>query len=326
MIQEKSVFIKRESYVDTVKVFAILSVVLGHIASPFGKFIFSWHMPLFFFLSGFFIKIETKSSIFVQKNFKRLIIPYFIFGFLGLILGITKAGILNRELSYFNEFLGLFYYMDYSYLKNHYGSVLWFLPTLFFGRIIIFLLIKNVKNYFLIFLVLILLIFTIIKINFLIPFGIDKAILSSLWIYVGYLYFNNKIQKKSITYALLMFCFLFLIFNKIPILDVANKNLENPLINYIYSLSFIFLIITIFREIYKKLNNFYKLNNFFMSWGQETMFIFIVHAYTNHASYIIVERYIANAWCLRFILSLLLIQMLLIIKKRYSNFFLFKYV
>lgn len=38
---------------DFLKAVSIIAVVLGHIASPFGQFIFAWHMPAFFFVSKF---------------------------------------------------------------------------------------------------------------------------------------------------------------------------------------------------------------------------------------------------------------------------------
>ncbi|OYP59578.1 acyltransferase family protein, partial [Prevotella sp. P3-122] len=50
---------KRLQYVDFLKGFAILCVVVGHIAAFNPKcdllidFVYSFHMPLFFFISGF---------------------------------------------------------------------------------------------------------------------------------------------------------------------------------------------------------------------------------------------------------------------------------
>lgn len=38
---------------DFLKAIAILSVVMGHIASPFSSFIFSWHMPAFLWHQDF---------------------------------------------------------------------------------------------------------------------------------------------------------------------------------------------------------------------------------------------------------------------------------
>jgi fucose 4-O-acetylase-like acetyltransferase len=46
---------------DQVKGMAILLVVLGHIASPYSNFIYSFHVPLFFFWAGC-ISIVSKPS------------------------------------------------------------------------------------------------------------------------------------------------------------------------------------------------------------------------------------------------------------------------
>ena len=52
---------KRIEYVDVAKGIAILSVIVGHTFSAYdpgsllNRFIYSFHMPLFFILSGFFL-------------------------------------------------------------------------------------------------------------------------------------------------------------------------------------------------------------------------------------------------------------------------------
>lgn len=56
---------KRLQYVDFLKGFAILCVVVGHIAAFNPKcdllidFVYSFHMPLFFFISGFLFHKKT---------------------------------------------------------------------------------------------------------------------------------------------------------------------------------------------------------------------------------------------------------------------------
>lgn len=58
---------ERILYIDNLRAFAIMLVVMGHILQftfgdshgfdhPFFKFIYSFHMPLFFFISGMFAK------------------------------------------------------------------------------------------------------------------------------------------------------------------------------------------------------------------------------------------------------------------------------
>ena len=51
---------KRIAYIDKAKGVAILLVILGHccgsVEEPINRFILSFHMPLFFFLSGLLAK------------------------------------------------------------------------------------------------------------------------------------------------------------------------------------------------------------------------------------------------------------------------------
>ena len=42
---------KREEWVDTLKGIGILLVIVGHTNSPFFKYIYYFHMPLFFMIS-----------------------------------------------------------------------------------------------------------------------------------------------------------------------------------------------------------------------------------------------------------------------------------
>ena len=117
--------------IDHVKGLAIMLVVLGHIASPLGVVIFSFHIPLFFFLGGIFIKHTYSISDFLQKNFVRLIIPFFIFGVLGLVVNEIKNILLHRpQEDIVQSITGLLFWMDMPHLQ-HYGFVLWFLPTPF---------------------------------------------------------------------------------------------------------------------------------------------------------------------------------------------------
>ncbi len=50
---------KRIEWVDIARGIGIILVILGHIGiGKVGKFIYSFHIPLFFFLSGFLVFLE----------------------------------------------------------------------------------------------------------------------------------------------------------------------------------------------------------------------------------------------------------------------------
>lgn len=65
----------RIPYIDAVKGFAILLMIFGHMRfHNLNWFVYSFHMPLFFILSGFFFNPQKP----ITKRIKRLAIPYFI--------------------------------------------------------------------------------------------------------------------------------------------------------------------------------------------------------------------------------------------------------
>ncbi len=78
----------RLSYFDNAKFFLIFLVVFGHIIRPFidestamltiYKFVYTFHMPAFILISGYFAKGYNKKG-YVAKIAKKLILPYLIF-------------------------------------------------------------------------------------------------------------------------------------------------------------------------------------------------------------------------------------------------------
>lgn len=79
---------QREAYFDNAKVLLIFLVVFGHMIQPFIEgsqgmntlymWIYTFHMPAFIFLSGFFAK-GSGNKKYILKLCKKLIIPYIIF-------------------------------------------------------------------------------------------------------------------------------------------------------------------------------------------------------------------------------------------------------
>jgi fucose 4-O-acetylase-like acetyltransferase len=71
---------QRNVVVDELKGLGILLVILGHCLpwdNPVRVFIYSFHMPLFFIVAGYFLKKTTFRGQ-VTKDFSRLILPYIV--------------------------------------------------------------------------------------------------------------------------------------------------------------------------------------------------------------------------------------------------------
>jgi len=73
---------KRVQYIDIAKGIGIVLVVMGHndfaLISPFAhKLIYSFHMPMFFFMSGMFFRPEVPFWSFLWNRFNRVLKPFF---------------------------------------------------------------------------------------------------------------------------------------------------------------------------------------------------------------------------------------------------------
>ena len=94
---------KRIEWIDELKGFAIFLVVFGHLIQSkmlpvngwLHSAIYSFHMPLFMFLSGMFaykalVKNVNEWCIFSINKFLQLIVPCLIFQFISCHLNFTK--------------------------------------------------------------------------------------------------------------------------------------------------------------------------------------------------------------------------------------------
>ena len=93
---------KRLDYVDIARLYGIFLVYYGHVVERFMylkvdaavlqyKFIYSFHMVLFFFLSGMVISEKTLNlsfGNFIKKKLKTRLVPYLFFNFILLILSL----------------------------------------------------------------------------------------------------------------------------------------------------------------------------------------------------------------------------------------------
>lgn len=285
----------RIDFIDNLKGFGILCVILGHIANPFSSFIYLWHMPLFFFIGGFFINTNSNNLEFIKKNTK-LIKIYIIFGLLGIGTEMIKDVALNRDIETLQLIYGLLFYMDYEHLQNSYALVLWFLPSLFFARIFAFFILKYSKILNIPYIITIIL---ILKYNIKIPFVIDIGIIASIFTIFGYLMFNH-IQYFSrnlyIWGGVTIFCYIFVETN---IIEYRNFSWADHLV---FSLLFCNLLMLIFY----KYNHIFKLQYF----GFHSIFFYIAHIYTNNIANFILNYIDIKNWLVIFITSIALLVLI----------------
>lgn len=125
----------RLSYIDSLKGIAILFVLLGH-NSPnivVTYMIYFFHMPLFFFISGYLSKGTNGIKTIYAKKVKTLIYPYFIYG--GIIIIYNSLFDFVRHSFTFNKLIkriSALLYGNFIWENNSdYIGTLWFLVCLF---------------------------------------------------------------------------------------------------------------------------------------------------------------------------------------------------
>lgn len=186
----------RENWVDWAKTVGIYLVVFGHVFFPtdaYGceikNFVYAFHMPLFFFLSGYLFKKKEGFFCFAKKNVKSLIVPYIFFNVLCCLLDLP----LISDVQFHKNAVA-----DFLIGGGHsYSGASWFLLSLFFVRLLAYITVeRNIWHQFSIFAV-------SIFVAYLLPFplywGIGACFMAYPFFYVGYIFkkyafFSKKVQ------------------------------------------------------------------------------------------------------------------------------------
>lgn len=277
----------RVSWVDVARGIGIILVIYGHTLSAIGHryLIYSFHMPLFFFLSGLVFRNRT-NEIYrhsLIKDVKRILIPYFIFAFISLILWFIILPSGDQTLNNIGrQIFGIFYgTANNGYLAIN--TVLWFLPCLFLTKQIFWFLSKLNKNLLMISLFIFSLAGFLVSLyfsNIRLPFELESALTGIVFFGLGYLwnFLPEKINEKLSEYLLP----LAIIFMAITIY-FANLNFQiygvqidmrlNRLNNYFYfyAAAISGILTTIF------ISNLINKNKILEYLGKNTMPLFIWH-------------------------------------------------
>lgn len=153
IIKKLKVSMERQNWVDSAKAIGIFLVFYGHfvesiyksgsiIAFEQFKIIYSFHIPLFFFLSGFFGKKSPDFILEFKKLFLRRILPVISFAILSFPIWVGYM-YLRNDLSYYK-----LTWMALSYFKGHpiFDVNTWFLICLFTCEIYATLIFSKFKS------------------------------------------------------------------------------------------------------------------------------------------------------------------------------------
>lgn len=198
--------VKRESWLDTYKGIGMLLVILAHfkISSEMHSFIYSFHMPLFFFASGLMAKISSISlhQLF-KKKAKALLVPYYIFGLIQVLVIMLFALLQKKDwiIALKISTLNLLYGISDNKLFEYRIITIWFLMALFIVNIMFYSITKKVKSIKFIFVASLISLFIghlfsiFITPHFRLLFSIDSAFSGLFFFCLGYMF--SQISKES---------------------------------------------------------------------------------------------------------------------------------
>ncbi len=240
-------FLKKDSsddrinWIDQVKGITIFLVVYGHNFPFCEKYIYSFHMPLFIMVAGFFHPAVSNFDN-LKKRVTSILVPYFLWSFILFALWFfvtSKYGDnLLYNLSPLNNFIGIFYsqggrdYMDW-------GIPMWFLPAIFM-TFTTFHWLRKIKNDYLFYCLLILVPISGFIYSRLtdidLPWSINIAMVSIIFYAFGFYVFpkiNSITKKTSIILAGILGLIHFFLY---------NYNLKIDIYRAIYGNEFFFIL------------------------------------------------------------------------------------
>jgi len=144
---------KRDNIIDNSRGIGIILVVIGHCMPVFGRYIYLFHMALFFYLSGYCYNEKNNQNIttlffYFKKKIEKLYIPFVLFNVIYLCLHNIFYSIHfyhtpdfweTNQMCYLENSKEFFVQLGKILCFSHIEQLLapfWFLPILFFCNII----------------------------------------------------------------------------------------------------------------------------------------------------------------------------------------------
>lgn len=311
--------IERLDYLDVARGISILCIVLGHIRpqSIIGMWLFSFHVPVFFVITGMLQAYKKQNGVLLELHIKKLIrnllIPYIFFS----IINIVISWLLGNEINIKSAI--------YSLIIGRGSHATWFLSALFISEIIFpyILKINDAKIRHIIIIVLF-----VISVEWH-PGGVlqtfYKSFIGCTYMYVGFslykIFLDKLIKWKYILLGVIInFLSLYINYKYIKIrADLFNLVFGNIFIYIIGALSGSYALIAICKItenipiLIKKYIRFYGCNSMIVQCTHLHMVLFI-------SKYCSIEN-IYFKYILVFILTILLEVPIIYLFKKYFYFF-----
>ena len=268
---------KRSFWIDMAKGYGIILVLIGHVDMPYmTDTLYAFHIPLFFFLSGYCFNIKSDFNSFIRSKIKRLLIPYVC-----LCIPIIFA-----NMFFIGDFSCSYLICEVEgFVVQERFTTLWFISCLLLVNSLMYPIVRYCKSSKqTVFFVLMLTLIGIIlwrKGVLVLPWNIDASFVVLPFFYVGFL-LKGKIkeeafkgQKKLITYLGVLLLVII-----IYILNEKNISLSGTKVDIFYSnfnIEWLSYVIAFLGIIMVTILSLCINNSFLMYIGRNSMIFFAWH-------------------------------------------------
>lgn len=134
---------QRLEWPDVAKGICMICIVLGHMTVDWiNRFVYMFHLPVFFLISGYFLKHKDDEMHFARGKAKRLLVPYAITCAVACVVGVVRAACEGTDIqATVLKWLNAAVYGAGNHWKEPYVirgiGAIWYLWALFFALIIV---------------------------------------------------------------------------------------------------------------------------------------------------------------------------------------------
>lgn len=193
----------RVDYIDLFRSFGIILMVMGHIGfgGLFDKWIHAFHMPMFFFVSGYFYKQIEKEDLrgYAISKARSLLLPYAVFGCSQLLVLALFSD------SYKSLIPLMLYLFENTNGMQPIPGALWFLTSMFIAEVIYTLIRTFIPNRPAVHLIvaITIVIGMVIPNYFRLPWGADTALVGVGFLHAGSMFRQSDKLDKLLNLKLL---------------------------------------------------------------------------------------------------------------------------
>jgi len=289
----------------------------GPIKSLHYLFVYSFHMPIFYIISGFLFfhgkSITLSLSEIAYKRFRSLLLPYLA---TGLIIFLIYYSIqyfnITHSVDDFYPFilkgskqfiLDLFYSTGKEVILFHSVidslGVLWFLPSLFSAIIIFYFFIKLFEKYSIAIQSTIIIFLTVAgymigKHVLLLPWSIDISLVAQIFMFSGYLMQKYMIfEKKSPIWLFIAAAGIWLLDLYMGGINMSEREYNNLAVSTIGAIAASYLLMKLSYFLSNRTSFYYKSISYI---GRQSLVILCFHQLDTFVCAPLIIRYSALLW------------------------------